>query len=120
MNWKKCPLGVGILGGVYIGVGAIGFVYHFGDLVSRGAVRYDGVWVELVEVLAVVFGAFMLRGRNWARWGALAWIGFHVVLSAFHAFGEFAFHALFFAVIAWVLFRSEAARYFRGPSRQTT
>jgi hypothetical protein len=56
----------------------------------------------------------MLRGHNWARWVALAWIAFHVVLSAFHAFGEFAIHAVFCAVIAWFLFSPAPARYFRG------
>ena len=35
--------------------------------------------------LAIVCGVFLLRGHNWARWLALAWIAFHVVLSAFHA-----------------------------------
>ncbi len=56
----------------------------------------------------------MLRGHNWARWLAIAWMGFHVGLSAFHAFHELAIHSLFFAAITWLLFRPAAARYFRG------
>ncbi len=55
----------------------------------------------------------MLRAHNWARWLAIAWIAFHVALSAFHALGEFAIHGLLCALIAWALFRSEANRYFR-------
>ena len=47
----------------------------------------------------------MLRGRNWARWGALAWMLFHVILSAFHALHEFAIHAVFLAIMARLLFR---------------
>ena len=27
----------------------------------------------------------MLRSHNWARWFALAWIAFHVILSAYRA-----------------------------------
>jgi hypothetical protein len=68
---------------------------------------------DLKLALACELGDEALRGYNWARWAALAWIAFHVILSAFHAFGEFAIHCLFCAVIAWVLFRPEAARHFR-------
>lgn len=120
MNWKKCPLSVLIVGCVYVGVGAIGFAYHFTGFLASGAFPYDIVWAELIEALAIVFGIFMIRGRNWARWGALAWIAFHVILSAFHAYGELAVHALFLAVIAWVLFRPEARRYFQGPQVEST
>ncbi len=56
----------------------------------------------------------MFRGHNWARWVALAWIASHVILTAFQAFAEFAIHCLFCAVIAWFLFRLEAARYICG------
>ncbi len=114
MNGNKRPLSVTILACVYIAVGAIGFAYHFTELRHAGAFSYEALLVELVEVLAILFGAFMLRGRNWARWLALAWIAFHVILSAFHAFPEFALHALFCAVIAWILLRPIAARYFTG------
>jgi hypothetical protein len=82
--------------------------------------RYDGIWIEIIEVLAIGCGAFMLRGHNWARWHALAWIAFHVVLSAFGAFHEFAIHSLFFAAIARFLFRPEAVRYFHGERTEPT
>jgi hypothetical protein len=111
MNSNKRPISITILACVYLAVGAIGFAYHFRELL---AFQHDSVWVELTEFLAVVSGAFMLRGHNWARWLALAWIVFHVILSVFHSFHEFAIHGLFCAVIAWILFRSEATQYFRG------
>ncbi|MGA8028125.1 MAG: hypothetical protein WB992_13360 [Bryobacteraceae bacterium] len=113
MNGIKRPLSVTILACLYIGVGVIGFALHFTELRAISAFRYDAVWVELTEFLAALCGAFMLQGRNWARWLALAWIAFHVILSASHLF-EFAIHCLFCAVIAWILFRPAAARYFRG------
>jgi hypothetical protein len=93
-------------------VGAIGFIYHFNEFLGRSAFQYDTVWVELTESLAIICGIFLLRGQNWARWLALAWIAFHVVLSAFHALPEFAIHCLFCAVIAWFLFRPAAGQYF--------
>lgn len=113
MNTTKRPLSVTILGCVYLLVGTVGFVYHFIDYRAKNAFRSDDVWVELVRFLAIICGAFMLRGHNWARWLALAWIATHVILSAFHGLGEFAIHCLFCAVIAWFLFRPNAERYFR-------
>ena len=56
----------------------------------------------------------MLRGHNWARWLAMAWIGFHVVVSGFDSFPAFAFHGVMFAVFAYFLFRKQAAEYFRS------
>lgn len=110
---NKRPISVTILACVYLGVGALGVVFHFGDLRAGHAFSSDAVWVELTEALAIFCGAFLIRGQNWARWLAVAWMAFHVVLSAFHAFRELAIHALFFVVITWILFRPPAARYFR-------
>ena len=77
---NKRPLSVLILGCVYLTVGVIGFTYHFPELLAH---HQDAVWIELTELSAIVCGAFMLRGHNWARWTALAWITFHVTLSTF-------------------------------------
>ncbi len=112
MNRNNRPLSITILACVYLAVGIVGFAAHFA---AFRTFQYDGLLVELTEFLAIVCGAFMLRGHNWARWIAVAWIAFHVILSAFHAFREFAIHSLFCAVILWILFRPAAARYFRGP-----
>jgi hypothetical protein len=115
MNSNKRPVSITILACVYLAVGIIGFAYHFRDLRQP-----DGIGIELTEFLAILCGAFLLRGKNWARWLALAWIAFHVILSAFHPFRELAIHGLFFAVIVWLLFRPEAARYFRGARIEPT
>jgi hypothetical protein len=105
---------VTIIACIYILVGVIGFAYHFTDLHTQNAFQYDGLLIEFVRILAVIAGAFMLRAHNWARWLALAWIALHVVLSAFNSLPQFAVHCVFFAVIAWLLFRPEVGRYFRG------
>ena len=110
MNTPRRPVSVTILACVYLVVGAVGFAYHFHELLS---LQQDGIWAELTELLAIVSGIFMLRGHDWARWLALAWIVFHVVLSAFHSYRELAVHGLLCATIAWTLFRSQATRYFR-------
>ncbi|MDQ2776279.1 MAG: hypothetical protein M3Y57_15380 [Acidobacteriota bacterium] len=114
MNRNKRPVSVMVLALIYIAVGAIGFARHFPNLRGMKALQYDDLWIEITEFLAILCGVFMLRGRNWARWLAVAWMAFHVVLSAFDGFHGFAIHCLFCAAIAWLLFRPEAARYFRS------
>ncbi len=120
MNATKRPLSVTILACVYIAVGTVGFVYHFNEFLHRSAFHYDFIWIELVEIIAILCGVFLLRGQNWARWVAVAWIAFHVIVSAFHSLSQFGIHLLFCAVIAWLLFRPAAGRYFGGARTQAT
>ncbi len=70
------------------------------------------IWTGLVSAAAIVSGAYMLRGINWARWLAMAWIAFHVVLSFFHSWPEFAVHGVIFVAFAIILFLPEANRFF--------
>ena len=109
-----------ILACVYIAVGTVGFVYHFNEFLHRSAFHYGFIWIELVEIIAILCGVFLLRGQNWARWVAVAWIAFHVIVSAFHSLGQFAIHLLFCAVIAWLVFRPAAGRYFGGARTRAT
>lgn len=99
---------------LYLAVGIIGFAYHFRSLLAW---QQDSVWVEVTELLAVVIGVFLLRGHNWARWLALAWMAFHVVLSAFYSYAQATVHAAFLALIAWALFTPASVRYFGKRNR---
>jgi hypothetical protein len=104
------PLSVTVIALLYLAVGTVGFIAHF----PFGAFHREDIWIELVEVAAVVAGMFLLRGQEWARWLTLAWMALHVILSV-QEYPKLAVHCLFFAVIAWCLLRREATRYFRGP-----
>ena len=108
---KKRPALVTAISCVLMAAGVAGLAYHVREFAS--ADKLDYVFALLVRALAIVAGAFMLRGSNWARWLAMLWISFHVVVSAFHPIGELALHIIVFAVFAFVLFRSDAAAYFR-------
>ncbi len=88
-------------------MGTIGFVVNFPKL---KALQHASIWIELTELLALFAGAFMFRGRNWARWLALAWMAFHVAIS-FPVVRQVVTHSIIFALIAWVLFRPDARRY---------
>ena len=98
---------------VYIAIGVGGFFAHFHGLREGNLLRFDGAGIEIVELIAITAGIFLLLGRNWARWLAVAWMGFHAVVGALNGFGQFVFHALLCVAIAWILFRPESARYFR-------
>lgn len=116
VHMNQRPLAVTIIACVYIVVGAIGFAYHFTEFEAQHPFQNHFVWVELLRLMAIVFGAYMLRGHNWARWLALVWIAYHVVLSAFHTLSQLAIHSLFCAILAYFLFRPAATRYF-GAAR---
>jgi hypothetical protein len=49
----------------------------------------------------------------------MAWIAFHVVLSAFHSLPQFAVHVLLLFVFAYILFQPIANRYFGDAGRKT-
>ncbi len=82
------PISVTVIACLYVATGAIGFAYHAGEFRGGQPVRFELSGIELIRIGAVVSGVFMLRGRNWARWLALVWMGYHVVLSAFHGFSR--------------------------------
>ena len=68
------PLPVTILGCLFILAGLVGLAYHLSQ-------RPLDAWVALIafiRVIAIVGGVFLLKGRNWARWLMIAWVGFHV------------------------------------------
>lgn len=112
MNANKRPVTVLIIACLYIAVGILGFGYHVRELWT---LQKDSVWVEVTELVAIACGVFLLRGQNWARWVAVAWVALHVIVSVLDTFHGIVVHSLLFILIAWLLFRPKAARYFRGP-----
>ena len=110
----KRPLSVTLIALLYLAVGTVGFVYHGYESLTTHPFPRDAYAIELTEFLAIVAGAFILRGKNWARWLAIAWMAFHVAISVFHPVRELATHAVLLLLIAWILFRPEATRYFRN------
>lgn len=110
----KRPVSVTIIGWLFIVAGTVGLVYHAKEFKADGPFQYELVLVCLIRLLAILCGAFILRGSNWARWGLLVWIAYHVALSAFHTLSELAMHSLLFVVVAWFLLRPRASAYFRG------
>ncbi len=111
------PQSVTVFSILLAAAGAVGLVYHLNEINVNHPFQNEALQVELFRLLAIVAGVYMLRGRNWARWLAIAWISYHVVLGAFHSFQQFATHLVLLAVFAYVLFRRAATEYFRGSKR---
>ena len=111
------PRSVTVIGRLFIAAGIVGLVYHATALRTSGLLDYEVVWVLLLRLLAVIGGVFTLRGADWARWLVLAWVAYHVVLSAFHSWSDTAVHAALLAGLAYLLLRPEARAYFRGAER---
>ncbi len=104
----KRPLVVTILGWLFIVSGGGGLVYHLLQRPTEEGI----VWVSAIRLLAVVGGSFLLLGRSWARWLLVAWLGFHVAISALHSWVQVAVHSVFLVVVALLLTRPPVAQYF--------
>ena len=108
------PIAVTIIACLLLLVGVAGSIFHFRELGPHEAFRGANIWIFVVEFVAIVCGAFLLRGQNWARWLAIAWIAFHVVISFFDSGRRVATHLVILLLFAYFLFRPEARAYFRG------
>jgi uncharacterized protein YhhL (DUF1145 family) len=116
---KKRPLAVTIIGWIYIATGIAGIVYHARQFNLQHPFESDAMVALSVRALAIVAGAFMLRGQDWARWLAVAWMGFHVILSIYHPLSQLVIHAVSLVLLAFFLFRPEARQYFLNTTGTT-
>ena len=115
----KRPDLVTAIGFVFIAVGAIEIAYHLIGFKTWHPFQYDVLWVCLVNLIAIVCGIYMLRGKNWARWLTVVWIAYHVILSSFHSLGKLAVHGILLAVFVYFLFRPSVTQYFRDMKSST-
>ena len=116
MNTLRPP-SVTIVGWLFVAAGAVGIAYHSRDLIGPGF-SSGAISVLLLRLAAVVAGVYVLRGANWARFLAIAWMAYHVVLSAFHSMSELTIHLVFLTIIVAVLLRPAAAGFFRRSGNE--
>ena len=109
---NKRPLSVTVISWIFVATGVVGLAYHATEFNPARPFEGDVFWVCLVRLLAIVGGAFMLRGWNWARWLSILWIAWHVILSFFHPLSELIMHGVLLAVFAFFLFRPRVSAYF--------
>jgi hypothetical protein len=107
------PASVTIAGWLFVLSGLVGVAYHATKL-RTSALDPDAVWIIVVRLLAVLSGVYILRGASWAAWLAIAWLAYHVILSALHSISETVMHIVLLAAVAYALLRPPAGAYFRG------
>ncbi len=110
---NRRPLSVTIVGCIFLAIGILASASHATELRRTGHVQYDVLWALLVNLVAIVCGVYLLRRRNWARWLAVAWLAFHVIISL-HSPQALLVHSALLAVFAYLLFRPAAGAYFRA------
>src|SRR5690606_4861607 len=112
---NKRPLPVTVLGWLFVAFGVIsGLAALFAmtglvgpETAPRARVN-EFLPMVVVQALAAVGGALVLRGSSVGRWLLIAWMAYHVVLSGFHEPMELLVHGVMLAVVAYLLFRGEA------------
>jgi hypothetical protein len=110
---RKCPVAVIVVAILLMLTGAISLIGDFMNFKSVSADHYAIAWMVSVHALAIVAGIFLLRGSNWARWLAIAWMAFHVVISFWNPWQQLAMHGMILLLFVWVLFRQDARAFFR-------
>jgi len=107
----KRPYEVTVAGWLFIVIGILNTAWHL----WKGAFDRWMVAILFLTVSAIVAGVFLLRGARWARWLALLWIAFHVVVSALNSVWDALPHAALLLAIGYVLLGPPTAEYYRQP-----
>jgi len=107
----KRPYEVTVAGWLFMVIGILNTAWHL----WKGAFDRWMIAILFLTVSAIVAGVFLLRGARWARWLALAWIAFHVVVSALNSVWDALPHASLLLVIGYVLLGPATAEYYRQP-----
>ena len=110
---KNCPLPVIIVSILFIVAGCVGFVYHLKEFFDPNAKLYELFWVQFVRILAIVCGFLLLRSINWARWLAIAWMFYHVLISAFHSPSDVILHIVFLLLVIVLLYLPKSSAFFQ-------
>jgi hypothetical protein len=110
--WRVTAVGI-----LFVFAGIAGFVYHALRLRQPGPVDRDLYLILSIRVIALVIGVLLLLRVSWARWMAMAWMAYHIGLSAVESSVQgVAVHFALLVIIGYLLLRSDSAAYFRGPS----
>ena len=108
---KQRPFAVTVLSWLFVAIGAVALGMDVRFALAHGGGINEAL-IFPVHALAIVAGAFMLLGADWARWLAVLWMAFHVGVTVLNAWRGFAFHAIIFAGITYLLFRADARAWF--------
>jgi hypothetical protein len=114
---KKRPIPVIIVSVLFILAGASGLVYHFKEIHEPNA-GYETILVFVIRLLAIVCGVLIFMAVRWSRWLAVAWLLYHVVLSAFHSVSETITHIVLLIIVTVLLFIPVSNAFFKKTERK--
>jgi hypothetical protein len=113
---SRRPLSVTFAGWIFVVVGGASLALRAGRFLAEGGGASgagDLAWAVSSALLALVGGAWVLRGAGWARWVLVGWMAAHVVLSLMHSTSELIAHVLIFSAVLVLLFRPAASAFLR-------
>lgn len=113
---KGRPLPVIIVAVLFILAGVIGFAYHAKELFDVNN-KDETIWMLFLRILAVVCGLLLLFRINWSRWLAIAWLAYHVFISALNSTAEMITHILFLIVVIVLLFLPVSSAFFQHKQK---
>jgi len=113
------PPSLTLIGWLFIATGC-GVLVHSARSATDPRMRLLGEVLPMAGsgLLALVGGAFALRGRDWARWCLVAWMGGHVLLGLGHSLPKLLVHLGLFAPITIALFRPSASSFFERTKQR--
>ncbi len=111
------PKTVLVISAIFLALGCLDLYRAIAPLAGGGPwarAAADSAIVGAVGIAALVGAAFLLSGRNWARWLLAAWMALHVLISIGDP-AKLLAHVVIFGMIAFLLFRPGMRAYFRRP-----
>lgn len=109
---KRRPLPVIIVSILFIVAGCVGFAYHVNELFELNV--NETIWILFLRILAVVCGILLIFRISWARWLAIAWLAYHVVIGAFNSTSEMIAHIVLLLIVSILLFLPVSSAYFQN------
>jgi len=115
---ERRPITVVIVGMLFILAGCFGIAAHVKDFSQPGLKLGELIWVFIVRLLAIICGILLFLRVDWARWLAVIWLLYHVIIGALHSSSEMIMHIVLLIVVAILLFVPVSSAYFRYKSQK--
>jgi hypothetical protein len=114
---NKRPVPVVIVSVLFMLVGCVGFAYHVKEIFNLNNNQYETIWVLFLRIVALVCGLLLLFRINWARWLAIIWLIYHVIIGGFNSTSQMIVHIVFLILVSVLLFLPGSSAYFQRKNK---
>jgi hypothetical protein len=111
---ERRPITVVVVGMLFILAGCMGIAFHIKDFFQPESKMSEEIWILIVRLLAIICGVLLFFRVDWARWLAVIWLLYHVIISALHSKTQLAVHLGLLIVVAVLLFLPVSSAYFQN------